>query len=105
VLGLSIQPVSLLVNSVTSYYYLGRISYPIYLRHPMAVFALIPFYRSVEAHDWPSTISFGICAGVTLVVVIVFATATYTLMEAPGIALGSYVTVRLERRISAAFMA
>jgi hypothetical protein len=47
VLALSVHRSGLPVDSVTLY--LGRISYSLYLLHPVIIFALTPFYRSVEA--------------------------------------------------------
>jgi peptidoglycan/LPS O-acetylase OafA/YrhL len=98
VLGLAIHPNKLLVNPVTLY--LGKISYSLYLLHPMIVFALIPFYRLVEARGWPSTISFGLCAAVTLTAVVACATITYAFIEAPGMRLGARITGRLDRSLA-----
>jgi peptidoglycan/LPS O-acetylase OafA/YrhL len=99
VLGLAVHPTRMLVNRVTLY--LGKISYSLYLLHPTIVFALIPFYRRVEAHGWRSTIGFGICAGVTLAVVTICASITYALIEAPGMRLGARVTAWLESKSDA----
>jgi peptidoglycan/LPS O-acetylase OafA/YrhL len=90
VLGLAIYPTRMIVNRATLY--LGRISYSFYLLHPTIVYALIPFYRRVEAQGWLPTISFGICAAVTIAAVSAAATATYNLIEEPSIRLGKMLT-------------
>ena len=93
VLGLAIYPTRLVVNRVTLYF--GRISYSFYLLHPTIVFALIPFYRRVDAQGWLPTASFGICAAVTVTAVTALASVTYKVVEEPGIRIGKRLTVWL----------
>jgi len=93
ILGVVIYPASLIVNRATLH--LGKISYSLYLIHPLVVFALTPFYRTVEAQGWVRTVSFGLCAIVTVGTVTAIATLTHALIEQPGMRLGSYLIRRL----------
>ncbi len=93
ILGLVIYPVPLIVNRVTLH--LGTISYSLYLIHPLVVFALIPFYRLVEAQGWIRSFTFGLCAIVTVGTVTAIATLTHLLIEMPGMRLGAYLTKTL----------
>jgi peptidoglycan/LPS O-acetylase OafA/YrhL len=93
ILGLVIYPMPVIVNRATLH--LGKISYSVYLIHPVVVFALIPVYRLIEAQGWVRTISFGLCAIVTLGTVTAIATLTQALIEQPGMRFGSYLTRRL----------
>ena len=96
VLGLSMYPARWIVNRTTLY--LGRVSYSLYLTHPIVVSTLIPVFRLVERQGWSATLSFASCAGMTLVSTLAIATVTYTFIEAPGVKLGSTVSGWLSRK-------
>jgi peptidoglycan/LPS O-acetylase OafA/YrhL len=95
ILGSVIYPARFLVNRATRH--LGKISYSLYLIHPLLVLALIPFYRWVESHDWLRTLTFCACTIVTLGIAIAVATLTHALIETPGMRLGSRLAARLTR--------
>ena len=92
ILSISIHPNAFVVNRLTSY--CGKISYSIYLLHPLVIYFLIPVFRSIENLGWPNTISFGLCAALTLGITAAAATVTYQLVELPGMALGRHLIRR-----------
>ena len=93
ILGVAIYPTRLLVNRVTLN--LGTVSYSLYLVHPLVVYALIPFYRVVEAHAWRPTITFGLCVMVTCLAVTAVANLTFRFIEAPGMRIGTRLSTYL----------
>jgi peptidoglycan/LPS O-acetylase OafA/YrhL len=93
VLGLAIYPVSLIVNRATTF--LGNISYSLYLNHPSIVIFMIPIYRLAYSSPFPKSISFFLCALVTVFVVIVTSYLTYRVIEKPGIEVGDKVIKKL----------
>jgi peptidoglycan/LPS O-acetylase OafA/YrhL len=86
-LGLSIFPLGVFVNRLTSFY--GEISYSLYLNHPTLVFALIPVYRLVYNSTLPLTIKYGACFLLTIALLTILSYGTYRLIEKPGMRLGS----------------
>ena len=88
-LGLGILPSRIFINSATLF--CGRISYSIYLLHPLVIFHLTPVYRRVYASGLPLSVRFLICAAMTLGAVLSLAWATYRWIELPGMRLGKRV--------------
>jgi len=87
VLGLVICPLTPIVNAVTRFY--GRISYSVYLNHPLVIVLLLPVYaRIYKFAQWP-LLALLSCFAVTLAVLTPWAYLTYRLIEQPGIRLGS----------------
>lgn len=95
ILGLALNPIFLLVNRVTEY--LGRISYSIYLIHPLVIWGLSRIYpRIVETSSRP-TVTYFLCALLTFAVLIPLAELSYRIVEAPGVRLGKRVSRRWGR--------
>ena len=92
-LGLAFHPTVVVVNRVTSY--LGRISYSLYLFHPSVILFMFPLYRWIEAQSLPATLSFGVCAALTLTTVTGISALTYRYVEEPGLRLSRRVVARL----------
>jgi peptidoglycan/LPS O-acetylase OafA/YrhL len=95
VLGLAIYPLPIIVNAVTTY--LGRVSYSIYLLHPLIVLLFRPMYRLVYSFLLPTTVKFMLCTAATLIGVVATASVTYLLVEEPGMRLGKHVLAWLSR--------
>jgi len=97
-LGLGILPSSIFVNSATLF--CGRISYSIYLLHPIVIYHLTPVYRRIYASGLPLSARFLISAAVTLGVVVPLAWVCYGLIERPGMRLGKRVLAwRMQARL------
>ena len=96
VLGLAIYPVRILVNGVMTF--LGRVSYSLYLLHPLIVYALIPVYRTIQNRGWPVTLSFGLCFVLTIGLTVTASIVTNRLIEVPGMRLGGRLANRLTNR-------
>ena len=88
-LGLGILPSSIFVNSATLF--CGRMSYSIYLIHPVVIYHLAPVYRRIYATDLPLSARFLISIVMTLGIVLPLAWASYRLIELPGMRLGKLV--------------
>ena len=95
-LGLAIYPLSLLVNRVTIY--LGRISYSIYLLHPLIVGFMLPIYQQIYKWHLPTTFKFAGCALLTWGVVIGVGSITYRIIELPGVRIGNRVLALIRQR-------
>lgn len=89
-LGLGILAPRIFVNRFSGF--LGKISYSLYLNHPTLILLLAPFYKTIYTLDLPLTVLFGICFIITFGVLIGFSYVTYTVIEQPGIRLGSRLT-------------
>ena len=95
VLGLTISPVKPIVNIVTRFY--GRISYSVYLNHPIVLFLLTSFYSKVYRHCHASWLALTICFASTFIVLTPWAYVTYRLIEQPGIRIGSRLIKWMDR--------
>lgn len=84
--GLAMSPWRLLVNPFTTF--LGKVSYSLYLLHPMLVYLLIPVYRKIYAQQPDLTVAFLACAGLTFLILIPLSYLSYRMIELPGIRLG-----------------
>ncbi len=96
VLGLTIYPLWLIVNAVTRFY--GRISYSVYLNHPIVVMFLRPFYAGVYRRIHEFGVALTICVIVTFSLLTPLAYLTYRFIEQPGIRLGSLMIKWLKSR-------
>ena len=88
-IGLSLNPIKLLVNKFTRY--LGKISYSLYLGHTTCVLLLTPIYFYIYRLFGNVSESFLASYILTLACAIPVATMTYYLVEKPGIRLGKRV--------------
>ena len=95
ILGLAIYPVKSIVNAVTRFY--GRISYSVYLNHPIVVVLLMPSYGRICRHVRGPELALLTCLFVTFLVLTPWAYVTYRLIEQPGIRVGSRLIKRLGR--------
>ena len=96
VLGLAIAPLRVFVNRQTCFF--GKIGYSLYLNHPPLVFVLIPVYRDIYAVQMPTTLQYGACALLTLVILIVASYFTYHIIEQPGVRFGTRLIKKLSSR-------
>ncbi len=87
VIGLAITPLGVFVNRGTRFY--GEISYSLYLNHPTLVFMLIPVYRAMYEIDIPTSLQYGGCLLLTLVLLTIVSYCTYRFIEKPGARLGN----------------
>lgn len=101
-LSVSLWPQRLLVNRVTRYY--GKISYSLYLLHPLVIVDIMmkPYrriYLSLPSHP---VLAYLICIALTLAVLTPLAALSYAFIEKPGIQLGHRVMSAMLRRHRAA---
>lgn len=95
-LGLSISPLSLLVNRFSRFY--GEISYSAYLNHPTLVATLVPVYSYIYSFRMPTTFQYGLCLLLTLGLLTAISYFTYRLIEQPGMRWGSRVLRQMAAR-------
>ncbi|ATS38136.1 MULTISPECIES: acyltransferase family protein [Xanthomonas] len=93
--GLSQSPLRLVVNAVTGF--LGKISYSVYLGHPVVIALLIPVFRRIQDAIPNSVVSYAMCAAATLLVTLPIASLTYRFIEVPAIALGKRMGPKVKR--------
>lgn len=91
--GLSLQPIGLLVNRLTKF--LGKISFSLYLAHPTIILFLSHYYRLFQVFRAHATLDFAMCYAVTMLVSCGVAWVTYRFVERPGIRLGRMFYRRL----------
>ena len=91
--GLLLYPFPLFVNRVTKWY--GKISYSLYLNHPICLWLLSSQFPKFYRH-LPPTIAFVGCFALTLAVLTPLSYATYKFVEEPGIRWGSRVIRNLK---------
>jgi peptidoglycan/LPS O-acetylase OafA/YrhL len=90
ILSICFWPNAIVVNKATTF--LGRISFSIYLLHPLVIVLLL------RAYTWTGTTTNGLlvnlilCALITLAVLIPLAIASFKFIETPGIAYGKKIT-------------
>jgi peptidoglycan/LPS O-acetylase OafA/YrhL len=87
--GLAISPTRILVNRATLF--CGKISYSIYLLHPLVIWTIRPVYQFCYADGIPVTISFLVCIAGTAAIVLPLAWLVYHCVELPGMRLGKSV--------------
>ena len=96
-IGLSLNPISFLVNRLTTY--LGRISYSIYLGHTTVILFLTPAYHYFYAMTGYATFGLALSYITTMLVTVAAAEVTYRYIEAPGVRLGKTVYRALVQRL------
>jgi peptidoglycan/LPS O-acetylase OafA/YrhL len=87
--GLLANPVSILVNRVTVF--LGKISYSMYLVHPVLVLVAVPLYARIYQLPVSLSTKFIACALLTLLPLVAISYCTFLLIESPGMRLGKWL--------------
>ncbi len=89
VMGLGLKPFDFLVNSRTAY--LGKISYSMYLFHPLLIFTIIPVYRWIY-NTVPTNLA-GYLTSLLIILVILapISMISYRYIERTGMALGEKI--------------
>ena len=85
VLGLGLKPFGFLVNSRTAY--LGKISYSMYLFHPLLIFSIIPIYRWIYNTVPTDFAGYLTSFLITLVVLMPISMISHRYIERTGMAL------------------
>jgi len=89
VVGLGLAPWRIIVNKVTRFY--GRICYSVYLWHPPIIFALEPLLHKTKTLGYGDGVTLLICYSIVLPAITVAGTASYYLIEIPGLQLGQQI--------------
>jgi peptidoglycan/LPS O-acetylase OafA/YrhL len=98
VLGLGLKPLSFLVNSKTVYW--GKVSYSLYLFHPIIIFTIIPAYRWLYNFIPGDILGYLASLLITLAILIGLSLISYRYIERTGIALGEIIINRLCWRLT-----
>jgi len=88
-LGLMFFPLPALVSPATAF--LGKISFSMYLIHPLVILSVRHTYPKIEALNLGPIMSFSMCAALTLGIVISLSSLVFLYVEAPGIWLGKWL--------------
>jgi peptidoglycan/LPS O-acetylase OafA/YrhL len=91
-LSLSLYPNRLLVNGVTAFY--GKISYSVYLLHPLLIYLLKPAYNFIYAGIASPGLAFFSCLLLTLIFLTLSSLVTYRFIEEKGILYGKMLIAR-----------
>jgi peptidoglycan/LPS O-acetylase OafA/YrhL len=91
-LSLSLYPNRLLVNGFTAFY--GKISYSVYLLHPLLIYFLKPAYNFIYAGIAPPGLAFFYCLLLTLILLTLSSLFTYRFIEEKGILYGKMLIAR-----------
>ncbi len=92
ILAICIWPNPLCVNPLTTG--MGRISFSLYLWHPLIVKMLMEVYAGSAALFGSGLLNFLICAGITLGLVSLVAHISFRMIEVPGIQFGKGIANR-----------
>jgi peptidoglycan/LPS O-acetylase OafA/YrhL len=95
-LGMSLLPLSAVVNRATTY--LGQVSYSLYLAHPIVIALLIPVFRRIQASVPQTDLAYLACAALTLGIAIPLAQLGYRFIEVPGIRAGHRLLAYINAR-------
>jgi len=90
--GLALTPLPILVSPATAF--LGKISFSMYLLHPLLVVNMAHIYPQIYALHLDSTLTFILCAWLTLALLLPLAYISYVYIEQPGISLGKLIVGR-----------
>lgn len=90
ILSISFWPNFVVVNKAMSH--LGKISFSLYLLHPLVIIVLLDFYVLVRSRFGEGLANFIICAFMTLAFVAAAAFISYRFIEIPGMAYGKKIT-------------
>jgi peptidoglycan/LPS O-acetylase OafA/YrhL len=85
----ALLPLPLIVSKITSY--LGKISYSLYLAHPVVIVFVMHLYPKMYGLGLRGFYGFCLCSLITLGTAIVVATILYNLIEKPAIAFGKSI--------------
>lgn len=86
-LGLTIYPARIIVNAVSRFY--GKISYSVYLNHPIVLVMLLRPYGRVYRYIHDPFTALVVCVAATFLILTPWAFLTYRFIEQPGIRFGS----------------
>jgi peptidoglycan/LPS O-acetylase OafA/YrhL len=89
VLGLLLRPILFITNRIILFY--GKISYSLYLNHPIIIYFFSPLYHSVYSLGYSNGIHFLICLTITIIPLTFVSYLTYRFIEVPGIKLGKKI--------------
>lgn len=81
-----LKPIPIIANRLFAY--LGNLSFGLYLCHPPLIYILKPVYLAIYGHGMGSGVSFALCVGLTISLIIPIAKLVNMLIEQPGINLG-----------------
>lgn len=87
-----LRPIPIIANRVFAH--LGNLSFGLYLCHPPLIYVLKPVYLAIYARGMGSGISFALCVGLTIMLIIPIAKLVNMLIEQPGINLGELLIKR-----------
>ena len=94
VLGLLLGPIRFVANRITLFY--GKISYSLYLNHPIMIYFFSPLYHAVYSLGYSNGIHFLICLTITIIPLTFVSYLTYRFVEVPGIKLGKQLITVIE---------
>jgi peptidoglycan/LPS O-acetylase OafA/YrhL len=94
VLGLLLRPIRFITNRIILFY--GKISYSLYLNHPIMIYFFSPLYHSVYSLGYSNGIHFLICLTITTIPLTFVSYLTYRFIEVPGIKLGKKIITHLK---------
>lgn len=94
VLGLLLGPIRFVANRITIFY--GKISYSLYLNHPIMIYFFSPLYHAVYSLGYSNGIHFLICLTITIIPLTFVSYLTYRFVEVPGIKLGMQLITVIE---------
>lgn len=96
VLGLLLGPIRFVANRITLFY--GKISYSLYLNHPIMIYFFSPLYHGVYSLGYSNSIHFFICLTITIIPLTFVSYLTYRFVEVPGIKLGKKLITLIKNK-------
>jgi peptidoglycan/LPS O-acetylase OafA/YrhL len=95
ILGLLLRPIRFIANRIILFY--GKISYSLYLNHPIMIYFFAPLYHSVYSLGYSNGIHFLICLTITIIPLTFVSYLTYRFIELPGIKLGKKIIALINK--------
>lgn len=92
ILSQLLNPFILISNKV--FVYLGKISFSLYLLHPLLVYGLRPLYRKIYHFGIYPGYAYFLSVTMTLLLIVPLAHVTYSYIESPGINMGKWLIDR-----------